>query len=83
MQVRLAEEPVMGMVKPPNYLTGRKGKRWTISLKAAAEKGAVIIVEDVGVTVTWQPREGSRAPFRPWVDSRGNRYDSRDCIPCF
>lgn len=70
----------MGIVKPPNYRSGHRGKNWTRSLRAAQASGAVIVVEETGVPVTFnRPEHG--VCLRLWRDRRGNRYDSRDCIP--
>ena len=65
-------------------VTGRKGKGWTQSLNAARKAGAVIVVEETGQPVTYDPLPGSRKPFRPWRVYRGKRrYDSVECIPDF
>jgi hypothetical protein len=68
----------------PNYISGKKGRNWTSTLRRAHDRGAVILVEATGETVTYQPQPSSRAAFRPWVVLGGTRrYDSRDCIPVF
>lgn len=71
----------MGQCKVPNFITGKKGRQWTQSLVRAAAKGAVIIAEETGVSVKFRPRPKGHHSFRPWVDPKGNRYDSRECIP--
>jgi hypothetical protein len=75
--------PTFRRQTPPNYITGKKGKRWTATLRRAAARNAVIMVEELGVEVHWDPQVGSMAQFRPWVDAKGNRHDSRDCIAVF
>jgi hypothetical protein len=70
----------MGIAKVPNYKTGQRGKNWTQSLRAAERNGALIIVAETGTPVRFdKPTRG--VYLRPWKDLRGNRYDSRDCIP--
>lgn len=67
---------------PPNYLLGRKGKRWGLSLLAAYKRGAVIVTEEYGVVVTYDPLPGSKKAFRPWRKLHGKaRFDHRECIP--
>lgn len=79
----------MATAKPPNYVTGkgRGGKGWTFSLISAQSKGARIVVEETRVPVRLD-RDKTPAPhgskyMRPWVDRRGNRYDSRECVAVF
>jgi hypothetical protein len=73
----------MGKVKDPNWKTGvgRGGRSWCSSLRRAAKAGAVIIVEETGMPVTYDNPDRKR--FRPWVDPDGNRYDSTECVPDF
>lgn len=73
----------MGKCKDPNWATGIRGKHWSRSLKQAQRRGAVVIVEETGVSVMYAPRASSMKAFRPWVDRNGNRYDSCECIPVF
>jgi hypothetical protein len=70
----------MGACRPPNYITRQRGKNWTASLRAAQRNGASITVQETGIAVTFdKPTPG--VYLRPWIDSQGNRYDSRECIP--
>ncbi len=69
--------------KPPDYKTGRRGKRWGVSLRAAQADGAKIIVEEPGVPVKFARESTGPGYFRPWKDRRGKRYDSYECIPYF
>lgn len=74
----------MGANKVPNYITGRKGRQWTQSLRLAQVKGAVVIVEETGVVVAYiRAPKGRVERFRPWIAANGERYESRDCIPVF
>jgi predicted ATPase len=73
----------MGKCKDPNWMTGRKGKNWTVSLRRAAEAGAVIVVEETGEQVLYKRPPGKGQCFRPWQDDKGHRYDSFECIPVF
>jgi hypothetical protein len=73
----------MGQCKVPNFTSGKRGKGWTVSLNRARNKGALIIAEETKEPVIFDPRPGGRAQFRPWIDSHGRRYDSRECVPVF
>jgi hypothetical protein len=66
----------------PNYLTNRRGTHWGTSLKAAYKRGAVIISEEYGYPVIYDPLPGSKKSFRPWRKKYGKaRFDHRECIP--
>lgn len=64
----------------PNYMTGKRGKQWAKSLRAALNAGYEIVVEETGVRVYYDYQQAGTG-HRPWFDRRGNRYDSRDCKP--
>jgi hypothetical protein len=72
----------MSSNKEPNWATGKRGKLWAQSLQRAAARGATIVVEETRVPVKWSKPTKS-VYLRPWIDRRGNRYDSRECVPVF
>lgn len=45
--------------------------------------GAAIVVEETGEPVEYNKPKNSNTIMRPWMDSKGVRYDSRDCVPVF
>lgn len=69
----------------PNYSTNTRGKKWTVSLRAAERAGAKIFVEETGERVRYQPNPSGTYTERrkPWVDRKGQRHESRDCAPLF
>jgi hypothetical protein len=67
----------------PHYITGAKGKHWALSLRAAQNRGATIVVEETDEVVWYRPGDDTPSRRRPWRDRRGNRYDHRDCVPVF
>ena len=71
----------MGACKIPNYLTGQRGRRWATSLISAEKAGARIVVEETGQRVRYLRDASTGSWARPWIDAKGRRYDSYDCVP--